>query len=336
VGNDAGQQSDADKGPDGCVSPLIHCSGAEAGVCTNLTNDLNHCGACGTACTAADAGGLEAGTNNPDSGIPLLDGGMVPTGPFWSLGTPGCDASTCNVACPPPMSLCSDGICYDTQNYHDHCGDCSTACMSTEYCLGGHCCATGTAYCAGSCIDVLSDVNNCGGCGIMCSSGDSCVGGSCVACSNTNVALTATATISGGGSTSPYLPSDSNDGVLETSNCNDFAWITAGNTAGTAWIQYTWTSAHKLTKMHMDTTSATTADTCGNLGRTLGAATIQWWNGSSWVTDGSVSAQLNDWDYTFTSPVTTTQVRLYAVYCTNTMGQTSNPIVFEWQVTGCN
>jgi hypothetical protein len=86
----------------------------------------------------------------------------------------------------------------------------------------------------------------------------------------------------------------------------------------------------------MDTQSATTSDSCGNLGRTLGGAEVQWWNGSTWVTDGTISAKADDWTYTFTSPVTTTQVRLYAIYCTNTLGQTTNPIVYEWQVTGCN
>ena len=119
-------------------------------------------------------------------------------------------------------------------------------------------------------------------------------------------------------------------------DCNEFAWITAGNTPGTAWIQYTWSSAVRVTSMHLGTTSATTADSCGNIGRTLGAAEIQWWNGSSWVTDGSVSGQLGSWSYTFTSTVTTTEVRLYAVYCTNTMGQESNPQVYDWEIYGCN
>jgi hypothetical protein len=86
--------------------------------------------------------------------------------------------------------------------------------------------------------------------------------------------------------------------------------------------------------MHIDTTT-TTNNTCG-YGRTLGGAQVQWWNGSSWVTDGTVSGQTNDWDYTFTSPVTTTQVRLYAIYAAPTSTTPSNPIIYEWQVTSCN
>jgi len=327
----------ASDGQTTCTPPQVHCFGAEAGSCVDLTTDPNHCGTCGTVCATADAGALEAGSGNPDSGIPPFDGGTDGgNGPYWSVGTAGCANSACGITCPQGMSLCTDDICYDTQNFHDRCGDCNTACQSTEYCALGHCCATGTAWCGSSCVDVLSDKNNCGACGHVCGSNLSCSGGQCVSCSNTNVAPLATATISGGGSSSPYLPSNANDGVMETNSCNAWAWITASNTPGTAWIQYTWSSAHAIKSMHMDTLSATATNSCGAIGRTLGGATVQWWNGSSWVTDGTVTAQLNDWDYTFTSTVTTTQIRLYAIYCTNTQGQTSNPVVFEWQVYGCN
>jgi hypothetical protein len=334
-----GNKAGSDAGGDGaatCTSPSIICPG-DAG-CVDLKSNADHCGTCTTTCMFGDASALTLGSNdNPDSGVPPQDSGASEASAPWSVGSTTCEAGTCGIDCPPGTTLCSDDICYDTTQFHEHCGNCTTACMPTEYCSDGNCCTQGTAWCGTSCIDVLSDPSNCGTCGNACPmSAPTCTNGTCTTCTNKNVALTATATISSGGSISPYLPSDANDGVLETSNCSDFAWITAGNTAGTAWIQYTWTSAQKLTAMHMDTTSATKADSCGNLGRTLGAAEIQWWNGSSWITDGSVSAKLDDWDYTFTSTITTTEVRLYALYCTNTMGQTSNPQVYEWQVTGCN
>ena len=54
------------------------------------------------------------------------------------------------------------------------------------------------------------------------------------------------------------------------------------------------------------------------------------------MTDGTVSGKLDDWDYTFTQQVTTTRVRLYDVYATNTMGQTSNPMAFEWYTYTCH
>lgn len=347
-GGDSGVGVDSSTGSDGsntkpdagsdastCLSPNTICAG-DGGGCVDLKSNADHCGQCNTSCGLADASALTMGSNdNPDAGVPPQDSGVL--GSPWSLGTAVCEAGTCGIDCPTGQTLCSDDICYDTTQFHEHCGNCGTSCMPTEYCTDSNCCATGTAWCGSSCIDVLSDTSNCGTCGHSCPmSTPDCTNGVCTTCSNKNVAPNATATISSGGSTSPYLPSDANDGVVETSNCNDFAWITAGNTAGTAWIQYTWTSSQSLTSMHMDTTSATVTDTCGNLGRTLGAAEIQWWNGSSWVTDGTVSGKLDDWTYTFTTTITTTEVRLYALYATNTMGQQSNPQVYEWQVYGCN
>jgi hypothetical protein len=70
------------------------------------------------------------------------------------------------------MTACSDGICYDTQNFHDHCGNCNTACAAdTEWCNFGHCCPLGQMYCNGSCVDVLNNDSNCAGCGNACSGG---------------------------------------------------------------------------------------------------------------------------------------------------------------------
>jgi len=313
-----------------CQSPDFLCP--EAG-CVDLASDPNHCGQCNTVCEGADAGGLVANSdNNPDAGVPL-DAGF--DGAPWSTGTPTCSNKACGTTCPGNQQLCTDGICYDTSHFHDHCGDCNTACQSTEYCTTGHCCSTGTAWCGSACINVLGDPLNCGSCGNKCTNNYSCVGGTCVACSNTNIAPLATATSSGGGTTT-YGPADMNDGKNEAANCSTYEWTTAGNSPGTAWVQYTWSTSHKIASIALDIQSATTTDSCGNLGRTLGAATIQWWDGTKWVTDGSVSAKTDDWTYTFTSPVTTTQIRLYAIYCTNTQGQTSNPIIYEWQVTGCN
>ncbi|HTB75116.1 MAG TPA: hypothetical protein VK762_17820 [Polyangiaceae bacterium] len=157
----------------------------------------------------------------------------------------------------------------------------------------------------------------------------------CTAC--TDVALTATASVSSGGSVAPYTPSEANDGVTEAANCNAWAWVTAGNAPGAGqWIMYTWPTAQTISTIHMDTSSATVTDPCGNLGRTMGAAQIQWWNGAAWVTDGSVTNQQDDWDYTFTHPVTTTQLRLFDVYATNTAGFTANPMAFEWYAYSCH
>lgn len=164
-----------------CDTPLTKCASDAGNVCANLTNDTSHCGQCTTACTTADAGSMAPGTNNPDPGI-FLDGGYD-GGPGWSLGTAACANSACGVDCPDAMALCSDQICYDTQNHHDHCGSCGTACAATtQWCTEGHCCNTGQAYCQSGCTNVLSDNLNCGACGNACDGGATCGGGQCSAC----------------------------------------------------------------------------------------------------------------------------------------------------------
>jgi hypothetical protein len=145
--------------------------------------------------------------------------------------------------------------------------------------------------------------------------------------------LTATPTTSGGGSgagAGGYGPTKLNDGDTEATNCNRYNWVNATNTPGGVWLQYDWPSAVRIGSMRVDTKLNT--DTCAATGRTLGAATIQYWDGAAWVTHGSVTNQLNDWTYTFATPITTTRLRLYDVYTTGTVGQLNNPVVYEWEV----
>jgi hypothetical protein len=143
----------------------------------NTSSDPLHCGGCTTKCSAtADAGSLTLGTDNPDAGV------AYDSGSGWSLGAPGCEAGACTTTCPSGMTKCSDGICYDLQNHHDHCGSCTNACDDdTMWCNGGHCCDLGQEYCGSSCIDVLGDQNNCGACGNVCPSQTPyCSNGTCV------------------------------------------------------------------------------------------------------------------------------------------------------------
>ncbi len=163
-----------------CDLPLVKC-GADAGTCIDTTNDVKHCGNCSTECPVGDAGALPQGNGNPDSGI-VFDGGYD-GGIGWMLPTPSCNKSVCAVNCTGTLTACNDAICYDTQNFHDHCGNCNTACaQDTEWCTQGHCCAVGSAYCNSACVDLMGDNNNCGGCGVVCGNGTTCGGGVCAAC----------------------------------------------------------------------------------------------------------------------------------------------------------
>jgi hypothetical protein len=178
--SDGAAKPDVTKPVDGsCAQPTTKCSSDAGDICANLTDDQNHCGACTTICETADASGLSPGTNNPNPGIfdAGYDGGIG-----WSLGSAACTASTCGVDCPDAMALCPDEICYDTQNHHDHCGTCTTACAQTsEWCTQGHCCGVGSAWCGSSCASVLTDTQNCGACGHVCDGGG-CQNGVCASC----------------------------------------------------------------------------------------------------------------------------------------------------------
>ncbi len=183
AGNDASVGNDATTNKDGapveasadgaCPSPTTKCTSDAGAICVNTLTDLNHCGQCTNACTAGDAGSLVPGPNNPDAGV------AYDSGTGWTLGSPACDAGNCAVTCGNGFSDCN-GVCFDTQNFHDHCGTCTTACTSSQWCVKGNCCDVGTEYCGSSCIDVLSDPNNCGGCGNVCPSQTPvCSGGAC-------------------------------------------------------------------------------------------------------------------------------------------------------------
>ncbi len=162
-----------------CDAPTVKCVSDAGGSCVDTSKDPSHCGNCATSCSVTDAGSLPLDNGNPDAGVPIPDGGWD-GGILPQSGSPACDKSACGVTCPPMTTLCSDKICYDTNDSHDHCGNCNTACAATtEWCTAGHCCATGTEYCGGSCVDVLADKNNCGACGNVCPGQQVCSSGLC-------------------------------------------------------------------------------------------------------------------------------------------------------------
>jgi len=131
----------------------------------------------------------------------------------------------------------------------------------------------------------------------------------------TNVAPSGTGYSSGGGSGS-YGPASLND--LNTSN---YCWISAGSSPGGKYFEIRWSSNKTITHFTVDTDYNN---------RTCRVGSIQYWNGSSYVTVGSNTSATNDWTYYFPSPVTTTRIRLYNAYAYG--GQASNPLIREWYI----
>jgi len=143
------------------------------------------------------------------------------------------------------------------------------------------------------------------------------------------VATSALASINRGSSApATYGPQLMNDGNGEGS-CG-FSWF-YDTSPDIGWMELEWSTPQVLWGFAVDTVSSSYAPCAYTTGRTLGGGTVQWWDGGAWVNDGVVSGQTGDWSYEFTSPVTTTRVRIYSAYG----APSSNPVVFEWQAFTC-
>lgn len=147
---DAGDAGDASTGQ-GNSSGKVDCGGQ----CVRLTNDANHCGGCGKACSD--------------------------------------DVMTCNEAvctCPAPLTNCG-GVCVDLQSDPQHCGACSAvACNAGQVCSTGDCkstCDANLTKCGASCVNTQTDNANCGGCDISCNGGQTCNAGVCACPANTTL-----------------------------------------------------------------------------------------------------------------------------------------------------
>ncbi len=142
----------------------------------------------------------------------------------------------------------------------------------------------------------------------------------------TNLETSATATSSGGGTTSAgYGPALMNDGKGQTS-CKAH-WLSATSTAGSKWIQYTWAQSVVVGQVKFDTQPALSKPCVFSAGRTLAGGTLQYWKNGAWSTIGKISGKTDDWFYSFT-PVTTNKIRLYGAHSS----KTSNPVIYEWLV----
>lgn len=127
----------------------------------------------------------------------------------------------------------------------------------------------------------------------------------------TNIALTATATHSGGGSTA-YGPANYNDNVISSCGNTPWGWVSSGG-----WILFTWSSNQTVTGMRFLKDN-----------RPMTSCTIQYWNGSSYVNIMNYSNSTScDHTVSFTA-VTTTRIRMYSV------SGSSNPNHREIQIYG--
>ncbi|MBW1854221.1 MAG: PKD domain-containing protein, partial [Deltaproteobacteria bacterium] len=153
--------------------------------------------------------------------------------------------------------------------------------------------------------------------------------------SPTNLALTATASMSAGG-VGTSGAANMNDGQDETAE-TAFAWVTAGDTPGSAFFQYDWTSPVTISWFNIDTNFVLSGG-----GRTLAGGTIQYKDAiGNWVThtggtlnfNGEIYGKQNDWTYFFGSgAITTDGLRIMGAHASEYGLQASNPMVYEWEV----
>lgn len=134
-----------------CPAPWTTCS-SDTPCGTNLMNDRDNCGACGTSC----AGSPE-----------IHQAGACVNGTCSFVCTAESDAGAiqyrdCN-------GTAADGCESDVNQDSKNCGACGHACGVGEHCFLGHCgCYEPLVDCGGTCVDTSSADSNCGACGTVC------------------------------------------------------------------------------------------------------------------------------------------------------------------------
>lgn len=206
-----------------CNAPFGNCDNNVANGCeTNRSTSVQHCGTCGTACSAQNgtpscAGGVCSITCQP--GYANCDGNVangcevnLTTNPNHCgacgaqcssvNGTASCSAGKCAIACSAGFGNCDGNVangCETNLNSNaTNCGSCGKVCGGTNgtpFCSAGNCgivCSAGFGNCDGNaangCEVVLSSsVSHCGTCGNACSGTNGtpgCTAGSCtIGCS---------------------------------------------------------------------------------------------------------------------------------------------------------
>ncbi|MDB4932922.1 MAG: uncharacterized protein JWM10_5406, partial [Myxococcaceae bacterium] len=197
-----------------CNGSTANCDASAGNGCeVDLSASVANCGACGAACTLANAtptcggGACAVATCNLNYGNcdgVAGNGCEVNTstspancgacGNACSLpnATPACSGGACAVGtCNAGFGNCngrtSDG-CETPLNSGTNCGACGTRCAAGTFCSNNACvssCPSGTTYCAssGGCINLQTNPDSCGSCGNTCPSAPrvvrSCAAGVC-------------------------------------------------------------------------------------------------------------------------------------------------------------
>jgi hypothetical protein len=201
-----------------CEAGFADCNNDPADGCeTDVTSDVDNCGACGRVCTGANATmACASGTCvivACDAGFADCDGivtngcethlssdvnncgacGQVCTG---ANATMACASGACVIAgCFPGFADCdgnaANGCETNLRSDIGNCGACGHVCTganATMACASGTCvivaCDAGFADCDGNAANgcetnLRSDIGNCGACGHSCGQGQTCVAGVC-------------------------------------------------------------------------------------------------------------------------------------------------------------
>lgn len=257
--------------------------------------------------------------------------------------------------CVAPGDVCKIATCDEnTKSCIIMPGNNGAACDDQNTCTSGETCSNGTcqggqpANNGGACDDhaacTTNDVcNNKGVCGgtpiVVCKDNDGCCPAGCsLATDNdcqcgTNEALTATPSTSGGGSPPNYGPAEINNKIGKV--CNEFNWVANSQQPSGAWAELDWPAQVSIGSFYIETDDGQNP-LCGTTGRNIASATVQWWNGNSWVNAGSWSNQHGDIKYNMPQAVATTKLRIFDM---TTDPGNGNSIIFEWHVyagTNCS